>query len=130
MQENINKSLKLAEKICTDKGARLTDPRKRVLTCLLAGGQALIFLLLDHADTLADELGLFAQNSLDRGLPPSGDLDRLPQGLGIAESMRGEPSTNLPAGRHARLQAGERFVLRSDLGECTMRRLQNIARLS
>ena len=39
MQENINKSLKLAEKICTDKGARLTDPRKRVLTCLLESGK-------------------------------------------------------------------------------------------
>ena len=35
---------------------------------LLAGGQAVIFLLLDHADTLADELGLFAQNSLDQAL--------------------------------------------------------------
>ena len=33
-----------------------------------AGGQALIFLLLDHADALADELGLFAQNSLDQAL--------------------------------------------------------------
>lgn len=38
MQQNTSNALKLAEKLCADKGARLTEPRRRVLACLLENG--------------------------------------------------------------------------------------------